>query len=67
MSTQRPEHPQAQHSQAQCLATFLQELPNVAIDAAIDLATTHGPAALVMEFCHELTRRTPSLKPDQES
>ena len=54
---------QAQH----VVATHLRELPNVALDAALELAHRHGSAALVLAITDEFARRHTrlSILPDQ--
>jgi hypothetical protein len=45
----------------QAVASHLQELPNAALDAALDLANQQGPAGLVFAIADEFTRRNGRL------
>lgn len=51
----------------QVVALHLRELPNVALDAALDLASQHGAKALVLAITDEFARRHArlSIRPDQ--
>lgn len=55
-------------SSRQLVAQHLRELPNTALDAALDLAAEHGPCALVRVITDEFARRHArhSIRQEQE-
>ncbi|APD47062.1 MULTISPECIES: hypothetical protein [unclassified Synechococcus] len=46
------------------ITTHLRELPNTALEAAIDLVSQSGPAALIELISDEFCRRQPFIQRD---